>query len=766
MNALIRIFFLVMLCLFSIAPVALAQDIADPAKIKNILDNMQVDIDAISDKILKNEIDQQTLIDYRNKLRLDKIEINTNIESVRPVLENVQESINDLGPVPIESETGEPLVLEPDNIKKQRDGLTKEALMVEGVIKQGEALSSKTSRLLEKIAATRRGQFINELFNPQESLFDKDLWKTAYGDYTQTSVMKNMTRQTVSAKNIVGLSVVLVLIISILIFVILVTRRYLNRDLLLKQLSPMGCVSRSLILPLVTLVLGGFALYQVLLVQGSLTDINNYYVIKVLFFVGVLIFGCLVTKRLISTTIIRRYGGYMLILSLCVYVIDMVFLETGLLMGAPVELALAQSYVATTFFAVIVIYCGANLARRRANADASFFINHNIYFLLSLIAGALLIINIFSYASLSRFIFERIVMLALIFLAVVLIRELVRPYFNKIDKAFGNKEEEENSENHSKPVYFWLMLTSDTILLLASAPILFRLFGAEWSDIKEGAKKAFFGFDIGSITISISNMAIAVMLFLFLLFATRLLQRVLSQKIFPQTKLEASVRQSITQVLGYVGLIVALLVGISAIGFDLTNLALIAGALSVGIGFGLQSIVSNFVSGLILLFERPIKVNDWIITNSGEGFVKKISVRATEIETFDRTSIIVPNSELISSSVKNWTHNDKIGRIVVSVGVSYNSDPHAVRQILFDCADSNKDVLKSPAPTIHFKDFADSALIFDVRFFVRNISDFHRISTQMRLDIWDALKKNNVEISYPQRDLHIRTMPEGFATKK
>lgn len=109
------------------------------------------------------------------------------------------------------------------------------------------------------------------------------------------------------------------------------------------------------------------------------------------------------------------------------------------------------------------------------------------------------------------------------------------------------------------------MLTSDTILFLASAPILAKLFGAEWSDIQEGAKKAFFGFEIGSITISISNMAIAVMLFLFLLFATRLLQRVLSQKIFPQTKLDASVRQSITQVLGYVGLIVALLVGISAI---------------------------------------------------------------------------------------------------------------------------------------------------------------------------------------------------------
>jgi small-conductance mechanosensitive channel len=231
----------------------------------------------------------------------------------------------------------------------------------------------------------------------------------------------------------------------------------------------------------------------------------------------------------------------------------------------------------------------------------------------------------------------------------------------------------------------------------------------------------------------------------------------LSEKVLPKTRIDDSLQQSIIQVAGYIGLIVALLVGISSLGFDLTSLALIAGALSVGIGFGLQSIVSNFVSGLILLFERPIKIGDWIITNSGEGIVKKINVRATEVETFDRTSIIIPNSELISASVKNWTHKDKIGRIIIKVGVSYDSDPHQVLELLKEYVTDNDLLLQWPKPKIVFMDFADSALIFDLRFFIHDIQEVNEIQTQVRLDIWDLFKAHDIEISYPQRDIHIRS---------
>jgi small-conductance mechanosensitive channel len=134
-------------------------------------------------------------------------------------------------------------------------------------------------------------------------------------------------------------------------------------------------------------------------------------------------------------------------------------------------------------------------------------------------------------------------------------------------------------------------------------------------------------------------------------------------------------------------------------------------------------------------------------------------VRATVVETFDRTSIIVPNAELISSSVKNWTHADRVGRVIVNVGVSYSSDPQQVRDLLMDMITENKDVLKTPKPTVLFKDFADSALIFEIRFFISNIQEIFPISSQVRFDIWEVFKEAGVEISFPQRDLHIRTAP-------
>ena len=751
MNAMRILLPFLLLCL-TVFPV-FAQDAFDQTAIQKQIAEQKAGIEQIEAKLAANGLAQDEILDLRQSLRNSREALQEVVKTVQPVFDDVKADIADLGPAP----EGENAVPEPDNIKAKRAELTDKSLMTEGLIKEAEALSSKSVRLLEKVAAVRRGQFINQLFETQASPFNKTLWQNANQAFSNQiqGVAMPFADKAMGAKAglIVSVLVFLVLLVASVVF----SRKQLSVFAKSEVDNPLSIVAHSLVFPVAGVALGLLIIFQALIAQDIVSETNQVFVQKGFCLFAFIAAVFLVTARLSKAGLIRPTMRWLASLAGLIYAVDAFLLESGRFMGTPLELAIGQSYVVTTLFALILGALSFVILKKTKN-DMQYFLPRKLFFILCGIALLLLAANIFGYAAFSRFVFERVILVFSLLIAVVLIRALARPYFAKIDKLFS-QDEKEKIEGEENLVHFWLALSLDVVLFFLALPVLASIVGAETSDIKEWASQAFFGFTIGNMTISIANIGIAIILFLVLLFVTRLIQSILSSKILPKTKMDASICQSVIQVLGYVGLIIALLAGISAIGFDLTNLALIAGALSVGIGFGLQSIVSNFVSGLILLFERPIKVNDWIITNSGEGIVKEISVRATEIETFDKTSIIVPNSELIASSVKNWTHKDKIGRIIVTVGVSYDSDPHQVRELLLKCAQDNEYSIKTPEPSIHFKDFGDNALIFDLRFFIKNVGDTFKAATQMRLDIWDAFKVADIEISFPQRDLHIRSAP-------
>ncbi len=303
----------------------------------------------------------------------------------------------------------------------------------------------------------------------------------------------------------------------------------------------------------------------------------------------------------------------------------------------------------------------------------------------------------------------------------------------------------------------------DFTLLLLGLPLLLSLTALSWVDVRGWFSTAFFGFNIGDITISLSSIFLAIAVFVIGLVLTRFVTGWLDRRILSATEMDAGVRNSIRTGASYTATILALLVAFAAAGVNFGNIAIVAGALSVGIGFGLQSIVNNFVSGLILLAERPIKVGDWVSVTAGEGTVTKINVRATEIETFDRCSIIVPNSSLISDAVQNWTHGDLMGRCKVAIGVSYDADPQQVHDILVKCAEEHPRAMAYPQPSVLFKDFGASSLDFELRVFINDVNWVAFVGSELRFAIHKALKEAGIEIPFPQRDINVRGLHETVA---
>jgi small-conductance mechanosensitive channel len=298
------------------------------------------------------------------------------------------------------------------------------------------------------------------------------------------------------------------------------------------------------------------------------------------------------------------------------------------------------------------------------------------------------------------------------------------------------------------------------LVLLVGIPLIMLTWGFRGADISAIFVKAFTEIHVGNINISLIGILVGVLLFFAGLFLTRWFQRWLDGNVMARSHVDTGVRNSVSTVLGYAGIVLAALLGISAAGFDLSSLALVAGALSLGIGFGLQTIVQNFVSGLILLVERPFKVGDWIVNGPVEGFVRRISVRATEIETFQNQSIIVPNSQLINASVGNWMLRNSVARSEIPVSVSYDSDPRQVMDILLELARSHPLVLTMPEPNVGFQAFGQFSMDFELRFHVADIFQGGPVRNDIRVAIIERFRKEGIEIPLPQRELNVRVEGE------
>jgi len=274
-------------------------------------------------------------------------------------------------------------------------------------------------------------------------------------------------------------------------------------------------------------------------------------------------------------------------------------------------------------------------------------------------------------------------------------------------------------------------------------------------------------FEINRTSITPSSVIMFVIVIMVFFFLSNLLQKMLKNKVLARFRIDQGTQYTLSRISHYIIMIIGCLFAFQFIGIDLSGLAVIIGLLSVGIGFGLQNITSNFISGIILLFERPIKIGDRISVGHTEGDVTAINMRSTTIRSLNNISIIVPNTEFISSQVINWSHGDPKVRLDVQVGVSYNSDLDAVIRALREVAEESPTVLKNPVPDVLFSGFGDSSWNMELRVWLQDPKTYYSTRSEINCAIVHKFRQYGIEIPYPQRDLHVRSpLPMPFFTKE
>jgi small-conductance mechanosensitive channel len=264
-------------------------------------------------------------------------------------------------------------------------------------------------------------------------------------------------------------------------------------------------------------------------------------------------------------------------------------------------------------------------------------------------------------------------------------------------------------------------------------------------------------FELNQTPVSLSSVIMFVFMMATFLVFSKFLDRLVLRRLLSKLQIDSGTSYTMIRVTHYLIMIIGAIISFQFIGINLSGLAVIFGLLSVGIGFGLQNVTSNFIAGLILLFERPIKIGDRVLVGETEGDVIDINIRSTTIQSLNNVAIIVPNSEFVSNNVVNWSHGDTKIRIDIEVGVSYNSDLDTVLKTLKQVANENSEVLKKPDSDVLLTSFGDSSWNMKLRVWIQHPKRHHIVRSDLNCAIVRKFRENNIEIPFPQRDLHVRS---------
>jgi potassium-dependent mechanosensitive channel len=700
-------------------------------------------------------------------------------EDLRPKLAAVKLQIEKLGPPP-----GKDAAPESAQVAAERAALAALAAAYDGAIKTSELTWVRARQLIERITVMRHSLFTKNLMERLPSPLLPGVWRDLSsaipGVWHRFSYALNDWWYWASRK---GSELWMLLGSAAALYVVLkaIAWRTARRKHRTETDSAPAFFERALsaagIAPLRALPI----IAAVMLIYGGLDGLGLLYspwsrpaggIVK-----GVLVFAAV--SALLHATLApgdpnwrlaplsdhaARRITRLLSAMTAVYAIDGALTEVARAFFVPLALSVAQSFIMSATFAGLLVALLLAPFTPQSIPAAGYPRSRPAWLKLPLwvVAIGIVAAALTGYVALARFVSQQLVLtgiiLLLMWLGFLAIRAFTRepaqrglPVRQMLEQRFGL--DEPRRHQLARLTEFALTLG----LIICALPFLMLQWGFSGADVRDWLKSLLFGIEIGQFRISLVRILGGILLFIGLLLATRLVQRFLRERAI-QSRMDTGIANSIETVVGYAGMAIAGLVAVSYAGLDITNFAIVAGALSVGIGFGLQSIVNNFVSGLILLIERPIKVGDRIVVGDQQGHVRRISVRATEVETFDRASLIIPNSELITGRVLNWTHRDSLGAVNVKVGVGYNADPARVIAILKQCAEAHPQVLRSPEPNVALEAFGDSALLFNVRVSLPNVDQAGAVQSDLRVAIFKALGEAGIEIPFNQVDVNLRDL--------
>ncbi|MEM1277482.1 MAG: mechanosensitive ion channel domain-containing protein [Pseudomonadota bacterium] len=695
----------------------------------------------------------------------------------------IQAGLEQLGAPPGEGQTEDPRLAE------ERTRLSNRAATLSGGLRLAQNLKLNVDDMLTRVIESRREMFRQELRTRSPGVFDKDVLARAAEaidrkiDQLQVEIRTRMAASDLNTVDRVRRAIGLLALIGLLVLVFRVKGRaikWLKSGLDLDE-EPQRNANISIGLTLVRLILPttAIALFYVWISNGAfigpigqaIVSGTAYSLLLVVaaYGLGSAFFAPYEPKLRISrleNSKARSLHFWMMVLALIVG-LDRLFVEHG---ADSLGLSFETLVVLNTVMLIpgaLALWLSARVLSATAPpitttdsedgeeppASPGFIpiVIKGLWLFVRIAAIAAPLLAVLGYYAASRFLFYSIVFSGATLSIGVMLFHAVH---ETVDQAAKGVEVKSNRNLQLIPVFVAFLM------ICIAIPILALIWGASWEDVQDWFETIGEGFQIGEIVLSPFDLISFLVVFSIGYVVTRMVQGVLSRNVLPLTGLDSGGRDALTAGIGYVGIFVAALIAVSTTGLDLSNIAIVAGALSVGIGFGLQNIVNNFVSGIILLIERPIKAGDWVELSSGMGYVRKVNVRSTEVQTFDRSTLFVPNSELISSPVINWTHSDLNGRLIVPVGVAYGTPPRKVEKILQEIADGHPMLLKRPSPYVLFRGFGADSLNFEIRGVLRDVNWILNVQSDMNYAIAEKFEAAGIEIPFAQRDIHIKNIDE------